>query len=266
MESVAFPGPFDAEHVEEIHLDHAPLTRVLAQVRFEQLALFMKPDPVAPFVQEISNEYPLLKQAHEVQVVVGPTGVSQEPSAAPLWQMRSQDAMWMVTISNGSLAMETSQYTSREDFIERFLRVLRAFTISLGTPPSTRLGLRYTNQVNSDDLGPEELSSLIRPEAKGGMAIPVGKNAELKHSITDALFAVSDSFVQARWGLLPAGTVLDPTMKPLPTRALILDLDSFTATTGVLTNIQDSNIRSLAERAYHLFRWLVTDEFITRFQ
>jgi uncharacterized protein (TIGR04255 family) len=266
VEPLVLPDPFGTEPLEEIHLNQAPLVRVLAQARFEHLSLFMKPDPIAPFIEEISAEYPLLKEGRELQVVVGPTGVSQEPSTNLLWQARSQDSAWTVTISNGSLAVETSQYQSRDDFIARFLRVLRAFADTLGTPPSTRLGIRYTNQINSDNLDPDQLPSLIRADAKGGLAIPVGQNAELKHSITDALFAVGDRFVQGRWGLLPPGTVLDPTLQPLSTKAWILDLDSFTEATDVFVNLQDSKIRGLAEQAYRLFRWLITDEFIERFR
>lgn len=266
MEPLVLPDPFGTEPLEEIRLNHAPLVRVLAQARFEHLSLFMKPDPIAPFVQEISVEYPLLKEAHELQVVVGPTGVSQEPSTNLLWQARSHDSAWTVTISNGSLAVETSQYQSRDDFIERFMRVLRAFTATLGTPPSTRLGIRYTNQVNVDSIDPGQLSSLIRADAKGGLAIPVRQNAELRHSITDALFAIGDRFVQGRWGVLPPGTVLDPALQPLPAKAWILDLDSFMEATDVFVNVQDGKIRGLAEQAYRLFRWLITNEFIERFR
>jgi uncharacterized protein (TIGR04255 family) len=261
------PGPFGPEPVEEVRLTKAPLARVLAQVRFEQLSLFVKPEPVAPFVERLSSEYPLLKSAHELQVVVGPSEVSQQPSPAQLWQLRSQDSSWTVTVSNGSLAIETSRYDRRDAFVARFEAVIQAFTETLGAPPPTRLGIRYTNLINADTLDTDELAALIRRDAQGGLAIPVSPNAERRHSLNDILFVVEEDFIQARWGLLPEGTVLDPTWPPLSSRSWFLDLDSFTNRPGDMrAPVQARRARDLAERAYRLFRWLVTDDFIARFQ
>lgn len=261
------PNPFGPEPIEEIHLARAPLIRVLAQVRFEQLALFMKADPIAPFVQRISDEYPLLKEAHELQVVVGPTGASQQQSSSQIWEIRSQDSSWIVTVSNGSLALATSRYESREEFIARFEHIVTAFAETLGTPPSTRLGIRYTNQIKDSHSDPAMLAALIRPIAQGGMAIPAIPNVQLRHSFADMMFAIDDDLVQGRWGLLPEGTVMDPTLPPVAIPSLILDLDSFTMRSAdIFSNAQGGKIRELSERAYRLFRWLITDEFIERFR
>jgi uncharacterized protein (TIGR04255 family) len=260
------PAPFSGLPIEEVPLARAPLVRVIAQVRFENMAIFKRANFINPFVEELLGDYPLLDEGHETEIIVDTSGISQkEDSTTQIWRLRSLDHHWTVTVSRGSLAIETSRYHSRTDFICRLKRVCEAFLTKIGASVVTRLGVRYTNQVSDETVSSERLVRFFRQDARGGLSIPPD-GARINHSLCDALFVMEGRSVQGRWGLLPANTLFDPTLPPVGRPTWFLDIDCYTA--GGIDMAADAlseEATSLSERAYGLFRWLVTDDFIEHF-
>lgn len=261
------PTPFGSEPLDEIPLAGAPLVRVLTQLRFEGLAAFARSEPLALFVESLLPKYPLLKEAHETEIVVGPEVVTQQPTTAKIWQLRNDEATWVITVSNGSLSLETSSYDSRSSFVKHFKEIIDTFSETVGKPKPTRLGIRYTNQVAVDALGSVSMDQLVRGDALGGLAIPLSSGAVRRHSLSDSLFGLDDDLLQVRWGLLPAGALFDPGLRAMAGESWTLDLDSFTSSRIEADALAISKrVETLAERAYRMFRWLVTDHFLERFQ
>ncbi len=72
--------------------------------------------------------------------------------------------------------------------------------------------------------------------------------------------------MQARWGILPSGAIIDGAMAVRDTSTWFLDVDTFleadiefdVAAIKVLTN-------RLAERSYRFFRWMVPPVALDRF-
>lgn len=260
-------APFDGPPVDEIPLVRAPLVRVLTQVRFENLAVFRRSNFIDPFIERLLEPFPLLEEGHETELIVGPSGVSQKDSSSPVWRLRSLDRSWTVTVASGSLAIETTDYKSRTDFLGRFRNVSAAFIDTIGASRALRLGIRYTNQITDGSIATEALIKFFRPETRGPLSIPSGDVASLQHGINDALFIIGNQAVQARWGLLPPAAAFDPSIAPVAHRSWFLDIDSFRDTALVMdVDVLDDELKSLAERAYRLFRWLVTQEFIDKYR
>jgi len=273
MAKVALSSPFGDEEVEEVALPDAPLARVVAQIRYRRLSVLATDNGGANAVAAaLRQAYPLLNEAQEVAVTITPEGVSQAPGGGRLWQLRSVDLNWQVSFGPEFVSLDTSTYTGREDFMARLKTVLTCFADTIAPPFAERIGVRYINRIENVDV--DELKELVRPEVLGGLAVPM-RTVTLTHSLSEALYNLRPDILpggvvmdglQARWGVLPPGAVLDPTLPPVPTPSWVLDLDSFrVGKADIAADAIADEVRNLAERAYRYFRWVVTPAFLTRF-
>jgi uncharacterized protein (TIGR04255 family) len=259
-------SPFSAEPVEEIALERAPLVRVVAQVRFPRLAVFQTPNPIGPFVEQAAQEYPLLNEKKELQLIATPSGFIQQPSETRTWEMRSADEEWQVTINEAFLALTTSNYVSREDFIVRFEALLTSFCEVFSPPFSERIGIRYTNRLSGPPVL-ENLSAFFRAEALAGLAIPTAGRASVRLSITDTVFELNSRTLQVRWGLVPPNASIDLQIPGLDEPSWILDFDSFNENKVPFSPATlAEEVRGLAEQAYNMFSWMVTDHFLDHYR
>ncbi|WP_081639715.1 TIGR04255 family protein [Actinomadura flavalba] len=262
MVALRSTSPFDSEPIDEIPLSTPPLVRVLAQVRFPRLAAQENASIMRSFSEMISDQYPLLDETQEVDFIVSGGGVAQHERPRSGQRLRDVTENWIVTTAPGSLAIETTDYRGRTDFIAKFSTVVQAFIRAVNPPFVERIGIRYTNRLTRSNLL-EYLDSAIKPEALGGLAIPISQDVQRNHAICDALFHLKGGSIQARWGLLPPGGVMDPAISPVAQESWVLDLDSFAETRSVAdTAAIATELQSLAEQAYRMFRWIVTDKFI----
>ena len=98
-------------------------------------------------------------------------------------------------------------------------------------------------------------------------AITVGdlqpEGGSLRHTITECSYDLEQgNSLRARWGRLPAGASLDPSVPPVKSTSWVLDLDA------AVENI-DFDRAELMSRAvtfgdviYRYYRWAVTSEFL----
>jgi uncharacterized protein (TIGR04255 family) len=266
----ALTSPFGDDRVEELRLVDTPLVRVVAQVRFPRLSVLAAGDAGANAIAgALRDTYPLLNESREVAVTITPEGVSPAPGGGRLWQLRSSDLSWQVSFGPEFVSLDTSAYVSRDDFVARLETMLACFTEQVAPPFAERIGVRYINRIQKDTL--DQLKDLVRPEVFGGLGVPL-PGVSLTHCLSDALYnmqpggtEVTDS-LRARWGLLPAGAVLDPLLPPDPAPSWVLDLDSFrVGKTSFGAKAVAADVRTLAERGYRYFRWVVTPAFLARY-
>lgn len=267
MTDVAVEGPFGDEQIAEVPLAAAPLVRVLSQIRFPRLAVLATGEETAnAFAAVMGSDYPILTEQREVAVTITPEGVTQAPGTARVWQLRSADEQWQVSFGDSFLAVDTAAYLSREDFAVRVVDAWRRFVEVVRPPFVERVGVRYINRV-VDPTTLADLPALIRAEALGGVTVALAGGVRLSHSMHEALYHVDElNGLQARWGVLPPGAVIDPTLSPTPESSWVLDLDAFRlGRCEVDPDEVSQHVQQLAERAYRYFRWVVTPEFLTRF-
>ncbi|MEU6311798.1 TIGR04255 family protein [Streptomyces sp. NPDC047014] len=267
MTSSQLPTPFGDEPCKDKHLTRAPLARVLAQLRFEPLSALGSPNVTSEFAARLSKKYPYLETGSEFNLLIGSGQVSPQSSQNPVWRFRSPDRLTTVSLTNGSLALETTQYAGRTDFCKDLAQIADVLKNVAYVPAYTRVGYRYTNRISeSNDLG--ILSELVRPEILGISAAGLDGNAHLVHSLSQAAFdlANGDGFL-AQWGEMPANGTFDPSLDLLPGRSWILDLDAFQQGVSIGSDPEEIRVQSerLSKRAYRFFRWAVTPRFLIRF-
>jgi len=161
------------------------------------------------------------------------------------------------------LTIETRRYTSKEDLLARLHRVLEVVGNIGRIPQYIRVGYRYTNRVT----GVADINELIRPEVRGGGAVPLVPNVSVVQSVTETLYKIDADMLLARWAQLPADATIDPAIPPLQAESWVLDLDTFNEAEaqGFDPDEITSNALRLARRGYTFFRWSVTQQFLEMF-
>jgi uncharacterized protein (TIGR04255 family) len=246
----------------EVPLPEAPLVRVLAQVRFPLVVSIEQREFIGPFQEALRSSYPVLRQEQTLGVVLGPAVLSQMP-AQTAWRFNDADGRWRVSLTPEFVALETTAYKSRSDFLDRFRVVLAALEKHIEPKVIDRLGLRYIDRV----VGPliKDIHRLVRPEVLGIATTPAFKH--VRHALAENLFEANGALVLARWGTLPPEATVDPAaIEPTSEVSWILDLDMFSASSKPF-NVDEivSDATRFAERLYTFFRWAVTDDFLRQF-
>lgn len=253
--------PLVASPPEEVPLRNAPLVRVIAQVRFPEILSIEQRDFVAPFQEAIRSKYPVLRQEQTQGLLFSPGGLTVKPQTA--WRFNDLESHWRVSLTPEFLALETTKYTSRSDFLRRLKEVVEALGEHIEPGQVDRIGLRYIDRITG--VAVEEIHRLVRPEVRGISGTIAATHAEL--SLSESRFNLPNARILARWGCLPEGATVDPAaIEPATEKSWILDLDMSSASPmhfdveHVVTEAQ-----RYAERIYTLFRWAVTDEFLSRY-
>lgn len=261
---VDLQNPLTAPLPEEVPLPRAPLVRVIGQVRFPPVLSLEKRDFVAPFQEAIRATYPILRPEQAQGILVGPQGMAPGQKQMA-WRFSDVDGGWRVSVTPGFVAIETTSYTSRDDFLERVRFVLDAFAEHVEPALVQRLGVRYIDRVTGDALG--DISKLVRQEVLGIVGTSLSEHA--RHSLTETAFALpgSKEEVLARWGLVPARATVDPSaIEPIDEPSWVLDVDMFSSEEHPFVPEEIVNTaRRYAERLYTVFRWAVTDDFLRRY-
>jgi uncharacterized protein (TIGR04255 family) len=254
--------PFSAPPPDEVPLERAPLVRVLAQVRFPLITSIEQQGYIGPFQERIRRRYPVLRASRMQNVMVGSPGAFQVDQRQ-IWQFDDADAGWRVSLAPDFVAVETRNYTSRLEFVDRLREILDALESTISPAKVDRLGIRYIDQIQGEAF--EQIETLVRGQVLGIGAQSVV--AHRQHAMSEALFGKGDLRLAARWGYLPAGGTYDPNvLEPVEGTSWVLDLDMFSERgmdfdVGALT----SEIQAYAERIYTFFRWIVEPDFLRHY-
>lgn len=262
------PQPLAPITLPEVHLPNAPLERVIAQVRFPAILAIRNPDKVAGFQEMVRGRYPALNE-ERVQTIDLTNVDSPSFREGVIWRFTdgSNSFAWRVSLGVDFLALETSDYQSRGDFIDRIEEVLDALETCFAPREVRRLGLRYVDRLTDDALA--RIEDLIMPEVLGILSttgeLSKAISRSVHHKMTEAQFSgPEETRIQGRWGLLSENATYDPNaVEPLDKPSWILDLDMFS------TEPQDfeceallTDTRSFADCLYWLFRAMVKNEFL----
>ena len=267
MEESALSTPFGDEPLEEIQLASAPLVRVIAQLRYPQLAS-MADDTVAhAFAKEVSGDYPLFEEAREVNLLVaGATISQQEQATSQVWRLQTADGNWLVTLGRNSLSLEALAYPGRRVFCDRLVRLADTFIRRAAPPRFDRFGIRYINRVTNAEII-SDLSKLVRPEMVGAAALRLPDGVTIHHSLLEAQFNQGAHTTLVRCGVLPAGTTIDLAVPATGLPSWILDIDSAVSGADAVVADKISDLATdLAERAYRVFRFAVNRDFLKVFE
>lgn len=262
------PRPLNPSPTPEVSLPRAPLARVLAQARFPTILAVRDPDRVAGFQDALRETYPNLNQdqVHSIRL-----GGGEAPDVRPdlIWRLTDRETGpgWRVSLGVDFVALETSSYDSRRDFLDRLLTVLSAVEEAFRPASASRLGLRYIGRLTGEAV--DRIAELVHAEVLGIIQPTDTLDPSLRdsviHQLTEVQFlSPAGTRVQGRWGQLPANATYDPNaLEPVEVPSWVLDLDMFTAESQPFAS--EDLLRTatgFAECLYWVFRQMVTVEFL----
>lgn len=248
---------------EEVRLARPPLVSVVAQLKFPPVVSIARQDFIAPFQEALRDRYPILRAEREVGFVVGPKGVAATPNAGEVvWRLTSPSHPWRVSLGPAFVAVDTQNYTTRTDLLQHLRRALDALAALITPAVFDRLGVRYSNRLQSEDEV-RRLPELVRPELLSILPVVSSAGIDVVHSLSESLLSFGDEKLLLRWGLFPAGTTIDPSLQSVGTRSWLLDLDMFVEKSAEFDADRIvATADSFATRTYSFFRWAVTDALI----
>jgi uncharacterized protein (TIGR04255 family) len=263
---MALPRSLTGPPPAEVPLPRAPLARVIAQVRFAPILAIRNPDIVAKFQEAIRGAYPILSEDRIHRIVMASAGIPDVREGV-IWRFSDgEKRQWRASLSVDFVALETSAYLSRQDFLARLGGILAALEGAFNPAEAQRLGLRYIDRLTGDAV--THIAELIRPKVLGILQPnkePPSKLGEsVLHLLTEAQLLAEEGRIQARWGRLPENVTYDPdSLEPIGEASWVLDLDMFTpGPQKFATNELLATATGFAERIYSVFREMVTDEFL----
>jgi uncharacterized protein (TIGR04255 family) len=256
------PEPLGGPPPAEFALAGAPLERVIAQVKFPLILRIEDKTAASTFQEAIRADYPILRQlqGHTLQIQVGPGGPIAMPGSTVSWQFTNADNTWKIILARDALTIETLSYQSRADFLMRWVKVMQAVEDVFHPALTERLGVRYVDRISGEHFPSFDL--LIKKEFLGSALASL--KSHLRHSLNEASFSVEEGELLLRWGVMAAGMSPDPgAISPLAEESFVLDIDVWSSVQQKFeSNDLSAAFQKLAERAYSVFRFAVTDEFL----
>lgn len=256
---------FSRETLPELHLERAPLAKVLMQVQFSRTPNAVTEEAEATLADRLGR-YPVRRRQAAAQgafsvIVNGQPlpGLAPSPTASTFLTFADAASTWIVSVTDTAVSLETTVYESRSDFCERSLELFAALAAVALPPVVDRVGLRYVNRLTGGDL--DQLSDFVIPQLRGLHGCMDG-DYTLVHSVTDSQIEISaDERLQVRSGYLPAAAAFDAALPASPEPSWVLDLDVFTTSGGFAFDPEalTQRLRTYAETAYVFFRFATTD-------
>lgn len=260
---------FTLAEVDEVHLSRAPLAKVLTQIQFSRTPALVSDQAESAIADRLSR-YPVRRHAMagELTLAVGAGATSVPVQSAPMSPVRlfmEPSTQWQVTVTETSVALETTAYDSRHDFCDRAREVLDAVAAIAQPPVVDRVGLRYIDRLSGDHL--MHVGEYLLPQLQV-LHNSVDDALAIEHSISESAIRLSaDERLLVRSGILPPGGGFDPALPPLPEPSWVLDLDVFTTQGGFSFDPAQLHERLLryGAHAYAFFRFATTDAFLSAF-
>lgn len=254
--------------VPHVVFKHPPLVMALCQIQFSNVLDVADSTYVAPFHRAIRTEYPITVPMEQVAVQfnVGPgaSEVRQEIGSRQ-WRFADPVDTWSVVLAQDFVVLETRAYEDFDDFLARLRRILQALGEHIQPALTTRIGLRYINEIRVDDRA---WSSAIRPELLGPLAVDAFAETTYQAVQELRLAFPSSEGVTVRHGLFPSGTTVQP--RPgteMPTVPFyLLDFDAYQQvqpfqTLGVDPGELCAQVARYNRVIRRLFRWSLTEEY-----
>lgn len=247
---------------------NSPLTKVIAQVRFPPILSIQKPDIVADFQEALRTDYPLLQRNDVRNIEIAPD-VEPRISEVVVWRLsnRSDSATWRVSLGTDFVALETSRYVSRDDFLVRLRSVLSSTEECFHPAEAQRVGLRYIDRLEGEAV--QRIDELIHPSVLGILQLDEDSvdmlGTATAHMMTQAQFIAVEGIIQGRWGSVPPNSTYDPdALHPIGESSWVLDLDMSSPHTLPFASDELIGVTSaFAKRTYSVFRMMVNDAFLS---
>ncbi|MDQ6662357.1 MAG: TIGR04255 family protein [Chloroflexota bacterium] len=242
-----------------VRFKETPLKMVIGQVRFTIIPRFKQEGFTADFQEAVYSEYPRVSREQTVAYQLSPTGIDANPGES-VWRFSTRDNQWSVIIGESAISLETRQYSSMVNFLERFKYLLEIANETLGIKDRLRLGLRYINEIRYPQA--KSLSDwrlLLNPEFVGFDA-PELLGGQVKHTLQEIQIERLNGTLAVRHGLLE-GAVVATQETPKERHFYLIDLDYYDMQEYDLDiPVSIGQMQEYNDVMYRFFRWTLGEK------
>jgi uncharacterized protein (TIGR04255 family) len=161
------------------HLADAPLDVVVCQLRYDNNLAVADTRTARALHDAVGGrrgQYPRVEQMQAQSLSVDLSrGVAPSVSTSPVsgWRFVAADGAWVIVVAAEHVSLETSAYTTWDDFRERLGTVLEAVAAHVDPAFEHRLGLRYIDRVAGDKVvRPADWETIIDQRLLGPVLHP----------------------------------------------------------------------------------------------
>jgi uncharacterized protein (TIGR04255 family) len=261
--------------VERVVYGRSPLVSVVAQLRFPRI-LRIEGSPPADFQERIRDKFPLVEQGPApLQLPLHLSGlVPQAPhspqmippdlmqllnanAATNLYRFLTEDRKTTVTLSPEALSLNTSGYEHWGEFKKLLTEPLRALIDIYKPTFFTRVGLRYINLIDREQLQIANVpwSHLLNPAILGELALPEFE-AAFESGRRQLRLNTVDMIIFMQHGTAFANNL--PNAPPRQTYAI--DCDYSSAVPHTVISDAQSRLDDFNNRAFRAFRWAISND------
>ena len=151
-------------------LANAPVKLVVAQVRFERHPDIAESAFVTRFRELIGEEFTQIEQAKVQQITAGPLGVVTEMPESG-WTLSTGDGV-KISVLESSASLEVTQYSNWEAFRSKLDILLRAVEEIVRPATEQRAGLRYIDELDTEEGVRAGWKGYVRGELLGPVLHP----------------------------------------------------------------------------------------------
>lgn len=234
-----------------------PLKQVICQLTFPAI---LRLDSESPFnfQEAIIRPFPNLSEEHGTDIKFMMPVVPAEGSPPNLkfqgkkvYKFTSDDGKWYVTLTRDSLALSTTEYRSWVDFQERFDESINALCDLYNLTHFTRLGLRYINVIDREELGLEGVPwwDLLSSPIAGELG-----DVNVRKMITGCANQVTLIMEDGTNILLNHGLAMG---SPAGKVAYLIDSDFSTTEKTEVANVR-KRLKEFNNNSGRLFRWCIS--------
>lgn len=189
-------------------LPRSPLELVVCQIRHEERPIEAE---TALAIHEAlggpDGDFGRIEQVemHSAVLAIG-AGVPAASEVAQGWHLKSSDGGWTIALLPGHVSLETTKYSTWNDYQPRLEAVVTAVEQAAAPTMEQRLGLRYVDRLRGLPVtSPAEWEGWIHPAVLGPSLHEL-----LGGSVTSTRQQIDLDLGQGRVCVLRHGTVTDP--------------------------------------------------------
>ena len=145
---------------KRVRYQKSPLIEVVFQLRFPTILSINAKQPME-FQDKIREKYPFYQEGDEQQneMIIGPDGnpVQIKTSSAKNYAFISSEESYKINLTASFISIYTLKYTQWEEFRKHIEFVVPIFETVYKPAFYTRVGLRYIDVINRENLGLEKV-------------------------------------------------------------------------------------------------------------
>jgi uncharacterized protein (TIGR04255 family) len=249
---------------DPVDLEYSPIALAIVQLRFPDILSIQTDEKlIAKYQEQVRRDYPYYYAGQQVELLLSPQGVVQQPAAANNWQFKDIEQNWTITLTVNSISLEAKNYTSVSEFAGRMEDVLLAAQEVFGIAVRNRVGLRYVNEIRHPKVEkPSDWRQLMNPTLLGLLSDnAISSNVE--STLQELRLSIPNGSLIVRHGAAQGTTVAPDPQAPTPPNGefYLFDLDAYDEG-GVELNVDKlvELIKGYNRIIYSLFRWGIKDE------